>query len=413
MGSPPYRVLERRPPPPLFRLGRLFRRCYSILRRLPSRYGILVPIFATRFLLSNPPKHRLLFNLLFRSFVCFMRPIRRHPTPRSPRSCSDLHGQSELGSNFQLPLLFTGLQPLVAPLRRHPPRQRPSTSRPPRTGRTEHCSRRTFPLPILDCALPCTRSQYLSFSTPSMDAGGCRKMIPRPTIRPRQPRREPWSMDRLRHERALALGEAVDLSTKKNYGSALNSYLNFVLLHHLPIEPTDDTLSLYTVWQSHHIKPDSVDSYLSGIAHQLEPYFPDVRKARASTLVKRTLRGCKRMRNTPTVRKRALTLDDLGRVISFYSSSTCHDDLLFVCQLLSGFFALHRLGELTFPDDVSIRNWRKVIKRSSAIVHDDSYEYHLPHHKGDPFFEGNRIIIRRDQYRHDPLFHFRAYLASR
>ena len=92
-------------------------------------------------------------------------------------------------------------------------------------------------------------------------------MIPRPTIRPRQPRREPWSMDRLRHERALALGEAIDLSTRKNYGSALNSYLNFVLLHHLPVEPTDDTLSLYTVWTAHHIKPDSVDSYLSGIAH--------------------------------------------------------------------------------------------------------------------------------------------------
>jgi hypothetical protein len=69
-------------------------------------------------------------------------------------------------------------------------------------------------------------------------------------------------MERLRHERALALGEAIDLSTRKSYGSALNSYLNFVLLHHLPIEPTDDILSLYVVWTAHYIKPDSVDSYL-------------------------------------------------------------------------------------------------------------------------------------------------------
>jgi hypothetical protein len=192
-----------------------------------------------------------------------------------------------------------------------------------------------------------------------MDAGGCPKMIPAPTIRPRQPKREPWSIERLRHERALALGEAIDLSTRKSYGSALNSYLNFVLLHHLPVEPTDDTLSLYTVWTAHHINPKSVDSYLSGIVHQLEPYFPDVRTARSSVLVRRTLRGCKRMKGTPTVRKRALTLGDLGRVIDHYANSNLHDDLLFVSQLLSGFFALHRLGELTFPDDESIRDWRK------------------------------------------------------
>jgi len=220
-------------------------------------------------------------------------------------------------------------------------------------------------------------------------------------------------MERLRHERALALGEAIDLSTRKNYGSALNSYLNFVLLHHLPVEPTDDVLSLYVVWTAHFIKPDSVDSYLSGIAHQLEPYFPDVRKARASMLVKRTLRGCKRMKGTATTRKRALTLDDLGLVIDYYAHSSDHDDLLFVTQLLSGFFALMRLGELTFPDDESIRDWRKVTKRSSVALLEDRYEYHLPHHKADPFFEGNRIIVCRDQYRHDPLHHFRAYLASR
>lgn len=87
----------------------------------------------------------------------------------------------------------------------------------------------------------------------------------------------------------LALGEAIDISTKKSYGLALNSYLNFILMHHLSAEPTDDTLSLFTVYTTHYIKPDSVDSYLSGIAHQLELFFPDVRKACSSPLVKRTL----------------------------------------------------------------------------------------------------------------------------
>lgn len=238
-------------------------------------------------------------------------------------------------------------------------------------------------------------------------------MIPAPTLRPRQRKCEPWSMDRLIHERALALGEAIDISTKKSYGSALNSYLNFILLHHLPAEPTEDTLSLFTVYTAHYIKPDSVDSYLSGIAHQLEAFFPDVRKARSSPLVKRTLRGCKHMRGTPITRKRALTLDDLGRVIKFYALSTCHDDLLFVAMLLTGFFALMRLGELSLPNDKTLHDWRKVTKRRTVRLHHDSYEFHLPYHKADPFFEGNCIIVRRDQFQHNPLHHFTTYLSSR
>jgi hypothetical protein len=238
-------------------------------------------------------------------------------------------------------------------------------------------------------------------------------MIPAPTLRPRQPKRERWSFERLQHERALAMGEAIDLSTRKNYGSALNSYLNFILLHNLPVEPTDDTLSLYVVWTCHYIKPDSVETYLSGIAHQLEPHFPDVRRARSSYLVKCTLRGCKRLKGTATHRKRALTLDDLGRVIAYYAESTDHDDLLFVSQLLSGFFALMRLGELTFPDDISIRDWKKIIRRDSVRVFLNFYEFFLPHHKADRYFEGNRVIVRRKQFRHDPLAHFNAYLASR
>ena len=237
-------------------------------------------------------------------------------------------------------------------------------------------------------------------------------MIPAPTIQPRQPKCERWLLDRLIHEHALALGEAIDISTKKSYGSALNSYLNFILMHHLSAEPTDDTLSFFTVYTAHYIKPDSVDSYLSGIAHQLEPFFPDVQKARSSPLVKRTLRGCKRMRGTAITRKCALTLNDLGRVINFYALSTHHDDLLFVTMLLTSFFALMRLGELTLPNDKSIHDWQKVTKRRSVRLHHDSYEFHLPHHKADSFFEGNRIIVRRDQFQHNPLHHFRAYLSS-
>ena len=229
----------------------------------------------------------------------------------------------------------------------------------------------------------------------------------------RQPIREVWSRERLVHERAIALGNAMDQTTLRSYGSALNSYLTFVKTHDLPVEPNEDTLSFFTVYMSHHINPRSVNTYLSGIIQQLEPYFPNVREARNSLLVKRTLRGCMRMKGTAVGRKQALSLNDLNVVAGHYSNSEDHDDILFVAMIYTGFFGLMRLGELTFPDDKSIQNWRKVMRRSSVSISAETYEFHLPGHKADRFFEGNRIIIRGEQFGHHPLHHFTQYLTSR
>ena len=222
-------------------------------------------------------------------------------------------------------------------------------------------------------------------------------------VKSRQPPRAAWPRDRLLRERAIALGLAIDTSTLNSYSSALNSYLTFVRLHNLPVEPTPDTLSFFVVFMSHHIEPRSVSSYLSGICQQLEPYFEHVRASRHTPLVARTMTGCLRLFSSPTTRKRALTLSDL-----------ILDDLLFKAILLTGFFALMRLGELTFPNTKKLRNWRKVTKRSSVIVYADQYEFHLPSHKADRFFEGNRIIVKRQQYSDiNPLACFTDYLSSR
>ena len=229
----------------------------------------------------------------------------------------------------------------------------------------------------------------------------------------RQPERLPWSRERLVHERAIALGNAIDKSTFLTYSSALNSYLAFVHMHQLPVEPTEDTLSFYVIYMSHHINPRSVNSYLSGICQQLEALYPNVRHAHKSPMVQHTLKGCLRLKGTPTSRKRALTLDDLGDVINHYQTSTFHDDLLFVAMLVTGFFALMHLGELTFPNDPALRDWRKVIRRSSVVITDDHYEFFLPAHKADRFFEGNKIVVMAKQFCHQPLRHFHEYIASR
>lgn len=229
----------------------------------------------------------------------------------------------------------------------------------------------------------------------------------------RQPVRTAWSRERLIHERAIALGNVIDKSTLSNYSSALNSYLNFVKIHDLPVEPTPDTLSLFTVYMCFHINPRSVNTYLSGISQQLETHFPTVKAARNSSLVRRTLKGCMRMRGRATVRKRALTTDDLRLVVNHYKHSTSHDDLLFLAMLFTGFFGLLRLGELTFPDDTSLHNWKKVTRRNTVTVSESQYEFLLPGHKADRYFEGNKIIIPARRFRHRPLHHFSQYLSSR
>ncbi|RDB15294.1 hypothetical protein Hypma_004713 [Hypsizygus marmoreus] len=156
----------------------------------------------------------------------------------------------------------------------------------------------------------------------------------------RQPRREAWTMDHLVHERSIVLGFAIDESSNLAYTSALNSYLTFCKLHNLPIEPTTETLSFFTVYMSFHIKPDSVSSYLSGICNQLEPYFPDVREHRNSILVSCTLTGCCRQFGTPIKRKKPLSTSDLNHVFYQTRSSPHHDDKLFLAMLFTGFHGL-------------------------------------------------------------------------
>ncbi|KAL1942047.1 hypothetical protein VTO73DRAFT_6577 [Trametes versicolor] len=48
------------------------------------------------------------------------------------------------------------------------------------------------------------------------------------------------------HERAIALGHALDKST--TYSSALNSYLTFCKIHSFPVDPTPDTLSFFVTF---------------------------------------------------------------------------------------------------------------------------------------------------------------------
>ncbi|KAF7295420.1 RNase H domain-containing protein [Mycena indigotica] len=225
----------------------------------------------------------------------------------------------------------------------------------------------------------------------------------------RQPSRPAWTLEQLERELAVALNASIDISSARTYGSALNSWIEFCRLHEFSTEPTEKTLAFFVVYRSSHISPNSVDSYLSGICNQLEAVFPRVREMRKSLLVSRALKGSKRLHGRPVKRKNPLTPLHLQQAINTLPPSPSHDDLLFTSMLLSGFRALHRLGELTMPDNPRLRNPRKYTKRETVTLNEDSYEYWLPAHKADIAFEGNRIIISDAA----ALSFFRRYLTSR
>ncbi|KIY52461.1 hypothetical protein FISHEDRAFT_35190, partial [Fistulina hepatica ATCC 64428] len=210
------------------------------------------------------------------------------------------------------------------------------------------------------------------------------------------PPRAPWMKSRLQFECAIAIGASIDLSSNLTYTSALQSYLTFCRAHKFPIEPTPDTLSFYVVYMSHHIKPSSVNSYLSGICSQLEPFFPEVRRVRAGNLVRRSLTGCLKLYSFPTQCKRPLRCHELLQLAAQFTDTTDYEYALWWSLILTGFYGLLHLSELVVPDHVYLWDDCKLIRRLSVSLEPTAFSFLLPTQKADRFFEGNKVILGVD-----------------
>ncbi|TFY74230.1 hypothetical protein EWM64_g9783 [Hericium alpestre] len=181
----------------------------------------------------------------------------------------------------------------------------------------------------------------------------------------------------------------------------------------MPIEPTEDTLSFYVVYTSQHIRPTSVANYLSGICNQLEPFFPNVRAARRSQLVSRTMRGCLKLHATAPTWKSPLLRSQLSTVLLHYAQSTALDDLLFAALLATAFHGLLCLGELVWPDTLALHDWQRVIVRNSLQWMPNGYRFLLPTSKTDRTYRGHDILIAGVPSACDPVRPFRRYLIER
>jgi len=227
----------------------------------------------------------------------------------------------------------------------------------------------------------------------------------------RQPIREAWPLERLIYERSISLGLSLHPNTYRAYSSHLNSYLTFCQLHGFAITPTPDTLSFFVVFMSHYIQPRSVENYLSGIVSQLEPHFPEVRDARNSDLVRRTLRGSLRRFSRPVVRRQPLARMHLLHAINTFPRPFAYDDLCWLAQLLCGFFGLLRLGELvsSTADD----GYAQLSSRSSVHFEASSFSFVVPRRKSDLLHEGDTVRIVQTPFDDDPFSLFTQYIAYR
>ena len=111
-----------------------------------------------------------------------------------------------------------------------------------------------------------------------------------------QLKRTTWSLEEVCLQQSKFISNSLDSATKSTYNSGLQSYLTFCNIHKLDPDPTADMLSLFVAYMAKQNGPSgklistrTITSYLSGVAHLLEPYFPNVREARKNLLVVKTL----------------------------------------------------------------------------------------------------------------------------
>jgi hypothetical protein len=184
---------------------------------------------------------------------------------------------------------------------------------------------------------------------------------------------------------------SIEKSTAKGYATGARDFISFCITHSLPLDPTPQTLSRYIAYTSQFIS--SGPKYLSGARYFLSDLYPSFDVNRSHPLVQATIAGSKKTRADPVKRKLPLRTAHLQAFLEVASCTNDYDDYLFAVILSCCFYGCHRTGELVLNNDVSLRDWRKIIKRASLRFSSGRAGYHLPYHKGDRFFRGTDILF--------------------
>ncbi|KAG6858078.1 hypothetical protein C0991_003657, partial [Blastosporella zonata] len=72
-------------------------------------------------------------------------------------------------------------------------------------------------------------------------------------------------------------------------------------------------------------------------------------------------------------------------------------------MLYTGFYGLLRLGDMAWLDDRYLWDDQRLPKLDSVNVGDNEFSFLLPTHKADPFFEGQKIVVKGQSHVADPF----------
>ena len=183
-------------------------------------------------------------------------------------------------------------------------------------------------------------------------------------------------------------------STVGGYSTGARNYIHFCQWHHLPLDPTPQTLSRYIAYTSLSIA--SRPKYLTGAHHFLHDLFPLFDDSCASPIVQATIRGSKKVRADPVCHKQPIQVDHLSSFVDKACHTSCYDDLLFATIMSCCFYGCHRSGKPILKSKKTV-DWHKIIKCSSLHFSPGYADYHLPYHKSDPFYCGTDILFSVQQ----------------
>jgi hypothetical protein len=202
---------------------------------------------------------------------------------------------------------------------------------------------------------------------------------------------------------------ALEKATIDGYTTGARDYIRFCLIHHIPPDPTPQTLSRYIAFTSLSI--GSGPKYLTGARHFLHELYPAFDDNRASPSVQATIRGSKKVRADPVRRKQPIRIEHLSAFVHSALTSRSYDKFLFATIMSCCFYGCHRSGELVLKSKKNV-DWRKIIKRSSICFSPGYVGYRLPYHKTDPFFTGTDILFTSQEVA-DPIAMLQQYVFIR
>ena len=151
-------------------------------------------------------------------------------------------------------------------------------------------------------------------------------------------------------------------------------------------------LVFFVVFMSHHIKPQSIDAYLSGICNTLKPHFPHVCSTCNSSLVSHSLAGMRKLHcSTSSIQKPSLTPNDLSTLLSAFDSPS-HNNFLFLAMLFTGFTALLCLGEMTISNSPTKHSSKKIPACHTLSLLPAQFSFHLPFTKLITFIKAVKLL---------------------